>query len=377
MEFSLIFKKINNTLSAEEELNFNDWYSQSETHRQYFKGVLEQFENNRITVDNKKGWERIDQEIRKKNSTKSYWKYAVAAAIVIAVFSLPFTFKNTPSDLPPTTTLEQQATIEIGSDKATLTLEDGSSVVLQKGEHYEAGHIKSNGEQLLYDSTKTTPNVDLAYNILTIPRGGQFFISLSDGTNVWLNSDSKLRYPVAFAENQTRKVELVYGEAYFEVSPSAKHNGSHFKVSTLNQEIDVIGTEFNIKAYKEDPIISTTLVEGQVVVKSSQTFKKLIPGQQSKLDSKTNSIEISKVDVSNEVSWKNGFFSFKNKQLEEIILVLSRWYDVDFKVQNTEAVKIPFNGVFNKKQEIENILKIIENTNEVKFEIKGKTILVE
>ena len=377
MEFNLILKKIKNTLTAEEVIIFNEWYSQSEIHREYFNKVKAQFGNKPTSIDTKKGWERISREINPKTKARTYWKYAAAAAIIVFVVSLPFIFKNNPSLEPSMPTLVQQPTIEIGTDKATLTLEDGSSVVLHKGEEYDAGHIKSDGEQLLYETGKAVPKNDLAFNILTIPRGGQFFITLADGTKVWLNSDSKLRYPVAFTENETRMVELIYGEAYFEVSPSSQHNGSHFKVSTKYQEIDVVGTEFNVKAYNEDPIISTTLVEGKVLVKNGQSFKNLNPGQQSQLDSSTNTFEITEVDVSNEVSWKNGFFSFKKKPLHEIILVLSRWYDVDFKVENTDAVKISFNGVFNKKQNIENILKIIENTNEVKFEIKGKTILVK
>ena len=152
--------------------------------------------------------------------------------------------------------------IDIGSSKAVLTLENGDKIVLEKNKKYQSKTASSNGEKLIYTSVNETENkTKILYNYLTIPRGGEFFIKLSDETKVWLNSESQLKYPVSFLKGETRKVELVYGEAYFEVSPSTKHSGAKFKVLTKKQEVNVVGTEFNIKAYKNDPIIYTTLIE--------------------------------------------------------------------------------------------------------------------
>ena len=258
-----------------------------------------------------------------------------------------------------------------------MTLEDGTKVILGEGEHYKANNLSSNGEQLVYKAGANPSDNTVAHNVLTIPRGGQFFITLADGTKVWLNSESQLRYPVSFTNSKPRKVELIYGEAYFEVSPSTDHGGSHFLVSTHEQEIDVLGTEFNIKAYKEDTFIATTLVEGRVSVKNGTTSEYLLPGQQSQMDLETDQISIGQVDVYNEISWKSGYFSFKDKPLNEIMLVLSRWYDIEVSIKNAKLKTLKFNGVFNKKQSLDDILSIIENTNEAKFETVGKTIIVK
>ena len=162
--------------------------------------------------------------------------------------------------------LNKEDIITTGSDKAVLTLEDGSNIELEKGKAFKTNVVNSNGEKLVYNKTNQTK---ITYNYLTIPRGGQYFVKLSDGTEVWLNSESQLKFPVAFIKGQTREVTLVYGEAYFAVSPSTNHNGATFKVMNQGQEVEVLGTEFNIKAYKDEINIYTTLVEGKVTVSNA------------------------------------------------------------------------------------------------------------
>ncbi|WP_420602258.1 FecR family protein [Flagellimonas sp.] len=378
MEFKLILKKINNTLTKAETEVFNEWYSESEDHRAYFELVKEKYDGEKESVDLEEGWETVLRSIDSKKKNKVLWKYAAAIAILIAGSLTYYILNGAPeqnTNLPVVT--EKTETIEIGSDKATLTLEDGSNVFLKKGESYETGHIKSNGEQLVYQNKSEQENTEVAYNYLTIPRGGQFFIELSDGTKVWLNSDSKLKYPVSFSANTSRRVELLYGEAYFDVSPSSENNGVNFIVTTQNQEVEVLGTEFNVKAYKEEDVISTTLVEGKVSVNNNSSKTNLAIGHQSKLNKLTNEIETLKVNIYNEVSWKSGFFSFQNMPLKDIMTVLSRWYDVDVFFENDRIQDVTFNGVFSKKQSIEEILSIIENTNETTYKINGKAVLMK
>ncbi|SNZ00447.1 FecR family protein [Flagellimonas pacifica] len=378
MEFKLILKKINNTLTKAEVVIFNEWYSESEDHRTYFELVKEKYDSEKESVDLEEGWETVLRSIDYKKRKKVLWKYAAAAAIVIAGSLTLLILNNTQelsTDLP--TVVEKVETIEVGSDKATLTLEDGSNIFLKKGESYETGRIKSNGEQLVYEDNSEQENNEIAFNYLTIPRGGQFFIELSDGTKVWLNSDTKLKYPVSFRPNSSRRVELIYGEAYFDVSPSGENNGSNFIVTTQNQEVEVLGTEFNVKAYKEEDIISTTLVEGKVSVNNNNSKTDLAVGHQSKFNKLTNEIETFKVNIYNEVSWKSGFFSFQNMPLKDIMTVLSRWYDIDVFFENDRIQNVTFNGVFSKKQGIEEILSIIENTNETTYKINGKAVLMK
>ena len=267
--------------------------------------------------------------------------------------------------------------IVAGSDKATLTLEDGSQVVLGKGNAYKTQNVHSSGETIVYGEGDSDGEKEV-YNYLTIPRGGQFHLVLSDGTEVWLNSESQLKYPVYFKKGKTREVELVYGEGYFAVSPSTEHVGSKFVVSNQSQEIEVLGTEFNIKAYKEEANIYTTLVEGKVAISTTNEKRELAPSQQSNLNLNDSSMAIATVNVYNEVSWKEGVFSFRKKPLGEIMKVLSRWYDMDVVFENPELEKAGFNGVLGKDQSIEDILDTIKNFRVIKdYEIINKTILLK
>jgi ferric-dicitrate binding protein FerR (iron transport regulator) len=211
---------------------------------------------------------------------------------------------------------------------------------------------------------------------LTIPRGGQFFIELSDGTKVWLNSESQLKYPVNFREGELREVELVYGEAYFDVSPSAAHNGAKFKVVNQVQDVEVLGTEFNIKAYRDEQNIYTTLVEGKVEINTSSIKKILVPNEQSSFNKISNNMSVSVVDVKTEVSWKTGVFSFKSKTLKDIMNVIARWYDVDVVFENKELELLKFKGVLEKKQPIEEILLIMKSNTITDYEIKDKVITI-
>ncbi|MAU15154.1 MAG: anti-sigma factor [Muricauda sp.] len=374
MEFKLILKKLNNSLTEEEEKIFDAWVSESELHRDYFERVKERHLKSPESVSVDTGWAKLSLRLKKKQKKHSYSKYAAAAAILLLV-SLPFWLKETPQRVPVQQMVEKK--IEAGTDKATLTLEDGTEVTLEKGGSFSRNNVHSNGEQLVYTNGADIPNTNLRYNTLTIPRGGQFYVVLADSTKVWLNSDSKLRYPVNFLDDQPRTVELVYGEAYFEVSPSRLHNGTHFMVNTQGQQVDVLGTAFNIKAYKEDSVVSTALVHGRIAINQRGDSKELTPGHQSVFDPLSGTVEISKVDVSSIVAWKDGLFNFKDMPLSEILVTISRWYDTEIQIRNQEKAAIEFNGMFNRNQELEKILSIIENTNEVKFTTVGNTIIVD
>lgn len=314
---------------------------------------------------------------QEKPVRRFYWRYA-AAAFLVGVLISSYFFKenlfNTQQDSNP---IIVNNNIEVGTDKATLTLEDGSEIVLEKGQNYISKNLSSNGEELVY-STLSETKPEIAYNYLTVPRGGQYFIKLSDGTQVWLNSESKLKYPVAFVEGETRKVELLYGEAYFDVSPSTEHQGAKFKVLTAIQEVEVLGTEFNIKAYEDENSIYTTLVEGKVAINASNNQKILKPKEQFIFNKLNNNMLVSEVDVYSETAWKKGLFSFKNKTLRDIMTVLSRWYDIDVLFEDKNIEDIQFKGVLSKNQNIEDILTLIKNTNFINaYEIKNNTIILK
>lgn len=307
--------------------------------------------------------------------TKKAFKFTAIAASLLLLISISLLFNKT-NPLKIETPQVANKEILIGSDKATLTLEDGSVIALEKGKSYTKGNASSNGEKLVYNSNGKPAAI--ANNLLTIPRGGQFFVQLADSTKVWLNSESQLKYPVAFVDGQTRQVELLYGEAYFEVSPSTKHKGSRFKVKTQEQNVEVIGTEFNIKAYKDESSIYTTLVKGVVAVSNTSKKEILAPNQQSQISSYNGNIAVEEVDVYNEISWRKGLFVFKGKPLKDIAKVLSRWYDVDIVFADPEVGNVKFNGVLNKDQKLEDILTTIKNINFITaYEKKENKIVIK
>ena len=188
----------------------------------------------------------------------------------------------------------------------------------------------------------------------------------------------QLKYPVVFTKGQPRQVELVYGEAYFDVSPSTNHNGATFKIYNNHQEIEVLGTEFNVKAYKDDPFIYTTLVEGSVAVSVNDgSIKKLIPGEQSTLNIQNNSISITNVNIQDAVSWKDGVFSFRGKPLKDLMKVLARWYDMNVVFKNEAHKDIKFKGILRKHQSIEEVMSIIKSTSINNYTIDNKTITIK
>ncbi|WP_051590743.1 FecR family protein [Flavobacterium daejeonense] len=383
---NIIVKFLTKQASASELNALEKWVAESDNKKIFKEYVKVNFaiEYNMMEFDSNKVMSELleafakEQKVRKLKKLRQLVYYA-AAAVVLGVVATTYFYRT---NLAETSIVVSKKVvvnngIKAGTDKAMLTLEDGSVVVLEKNKTYKKGNIISNGEKLICKNTKKSDGA-VAYNYLTIPRGGQFKMSLADGTQVWLNSESKMKFPVAFVEGSLRKVELIYGEAFFEVSPSSEHKGAKFKVLNKNQEVEVLGTEFNIKAYPNEDKIYTTLVEGKVTVSNSNSKKHLIPNQQSVIDLKNGAIAINAIDAYNEVLWTKGIFSFKGKNLKEIMDVISRWYDVQVMFQNTALEKVKFNGVLSKNDNINEILKIIKKTNFINdYEIKDRTITLK
>jgi hypothetical protein len=380
---NLIVKYLVNQASSQEldelELWLRDPYNEKEFNSFVKTNYLMDYNLKKFDADKtKKKLHHLIKEDKKVLRLKTIQKYSKYAALLAGILFSIYFFKNGIYDKSvETNPVIVNTTIESGTDKATLTLGNGTKVSLEKGTSFQTQNANSNGEEIIYEAgeRKTT---EVVYNYLTIPRGGQFFIKLSDGTQVWLNSESQLKYPVNFIEGETRKVELVYGEAYFDVSPSTEHRGVKFKVFNQSQEIEVLGTEFNIKAYRDETNIYTTLVEGKVAVNSAISNQILKPNQQTNLDLEENSMTISEVNVYNEVSWKDGVLSFRRKPLVDIMKVLSRWYDVDVHFANPELKDLGFNGVLGKDQNIEDILETIKNFGVIEdYDIENNKIILK
>ncbi|PQJ69437.1 FecR family protein [Polaribacter butkevichii] len=375
MEFFLIIKKINNTLSEEENVEFDKWYSESEKHRAYFKSVQANKNSEKYLFDKEKNWNAIKGKA--KITKKTIWKYYAAAASIALLFSISYLLNPLNKKVKTSKT-----TIHSGySNKAILTLDDGKEILLSNDHKIENALFKSDDKSIAYkknstkESKEVTTQPEITYNYLTTKKGGEFSLTLADGTKVWLNSESKLKYPVNFIKGQPRTVELIYGEAYFEVSSSKNNFGDGFSVLNSLQKVSVLGTHFNIKAYPDDHLITTTLIEGKVVVENNKNHKMYLESNQEiTLNVLTLEMQKKYVDAKDKIYWVNGYFNFENTSLLEITKILSRCYDVNISFENHKIEDLRFNGVLSKKQDIKSVLDAIINTTDITYEINNTKI---
>jgi ferric-dicitrate binding protein FerR (iron transport regulator) len=267
-----------------------------------------------------------------------------------------------------------------GTNKAILTLANGQQVVLDstaKGQLASQGGIQVlqlDSGQLAYvagngkGDGKTTATG--SYNTLATPRGGQYRITLPDGTKVWLNSASSLKYPTAF-DDRTRNVEL-NGEAYFEV---AKNSKQPFSVTSNGLRVDVLGTDFNVNAYPDEDSIRTTLVSGAVRLLTNETMLDIKPGEQGSTGRKAGRFVVAHPDVQEIVAWKNGEFIFYSQPIQTIMRQVSRWYDVDIEYHGTPPATL-FSGDITRFSKASALLDLLELTGDIHFEITDRKIVV-
>ncbi|TKC62178.1 DUF4974 domain-containing protein [Pedobacter hiemivivus] len=270
--------------------------------------------------------------------------------------------------------------IKPGGNKAFLTLADGSKISLTDAldgavaEQAGVSITKTKDGQLIYTVAQQDGAVDrnAGFNTIETPRGGQYQIKLPDGTQVWLNASSSLKYPAVFT-GTTRTVELK-GEAYFEV---AKDKHRPFKLRSGKQELKVLGTHFNVSAYADDSQVKTTLLEGSVQVtgaEGSLPGKDLIlkPGQQSQFSAAGLTVKMA--DTEEAVAWKNGYFKFNDEDIATILKKVSRWYDVDIQYEGKMTDKI-FNGKVSRYGNVSEVLQILQLTGAIQFKIEGRRII--
>ncbi|WP_316804566.1 FecR domain-containing protein [Pedobacter nototheniae] len=335
-------------------------------------------------------WDFIQEETALKTKAKYISLFRIAAAAVVLFFIGFVIYSQLNKNLPNLQQVKNEVKeISPGGNKATLTLADGSKISLTDATDgviaQEAGIsiTKTSKGELIYTIAPATEkeNKNL-YNTIETPRGGQYQVNLPDGTRVWLNAESKLKYPTAF-DKKDRVVELK-GEAYFEVAKRMDKSGTRvpFKVITelgngRDQEVDVLGTHFNINAYRNEPSNKTTLVEGSVRIVNlqSKNANLLKPGQQSIIQASSPSILIKDIDAEEAVSWIDGVFSFNEENLETIMNKISRWYDVDIDYRGNRINKV-FGGRISRFNSVNEVLDMLETTGAVHFKIEGRRILV-
>lgn len=261
-----------------------------------------------------------------------------------------------------------------GTSKAVLTLANGQMIPLGKEATdstiiTDGTQISASGSGVTYASGVESESV--VYNKLEIPRGGEFCLTLSDGTRVWLNSETSIQYPVAFGAKERRV--FVQGEAYFEVAKDAK---KPFTVQFMSSSVTVLGTSFNIRAYPEEKRSQTTLAEGSVRIYSPGSSMLLKPGEQAEVSALSGEMVKQEVEVKNFTSWKDGRFVFEQQPLEYIMRTLERWYDIRVIFKDEGAKRISLSGNMKRYGDFSQVMKMLQMTGDVRFELHGNDVYI-
>lgn len=334
-----------------------------------------------------KSWGHIAQNIQQQNNggekkrviSMRSW---LAAASVIAILTAGyFLFLNKPSEQKVLAKTENKLPVQNdlmpGGNKAILMLDDGSTIVLdsaQNGNLASQGGtkiVKTEDGRLAYEgSNAKAEQQSIQMNTVSTPRGGQYQLTLSDGTKVWLNAASSIRFPASFSG--TKREVAITGEAYFEVAHNAK---MPFTVTVKNMDVEILGTHFNINAYDDLGNVQTSLFEGSVKIVSGGKNELIIPGQQAIVNNQSNAISVNNhIDAEAILAWKNGKFYFNDANIQSVMNQISRWYDVE--VEYEGKINKTFAGTISRNVTASNIFKILEATGGVHFKIEGKKVIV-
>lgn len=263
-----------------------------------------------------------------------------------------------------------------GYGQVILTLKHGESIPLKRDikETIAADTFLriTNEKNTLVYSAAGDEMAEETYNVLTVPAGGEYRVILSDGTSVFLNSGSELRYPEVFRKGQ-RKVFLK-GEAWFEV---AKDSSRTFSVYAGEMEVRVLGTSFNVRAYEQVESLAATLVSGNVEVRCLRECFQMVPGEQFEYDKNSKQAGVKKVDTELYTSWKDGYYKFRQASLKEIMTTLAVWYDLDVFFQNEDAKYLEFTGKVKRYEDVGNLFRQFERTGQVVFQQRGNNIVIQ
>ena len=370
---SLLEKYIAGTCTAEETAAVEAWYAQ------WNENLPENLPEEKLELAMERVYQRLPKEEQPNYSTgkvkKLSWLATAAAVLLISGIAVwIYTSQHSGSN----THVNTQLTNDIlpGKNTALLTLTNGKRIKLSDAKtgvvinarelSYEDGTAVASGILNNQAAVKQDAAPDLG---ISTPRGGTYQIVLPDGSKVWLNAASEIKFPASFEQTKTRTVKLI-GEAYFEV---AKDKNKPFIVETEQQQVKVLGTHFNINAYPDEKRIRTTLLEGSVQLAYGAKDLILKPGQQTSLTGKN--IELSDVDTEEAIAWKNGNFVFNDEDLQSIMRKVARWYDVEVVYQD-QLPETSFLGALSRSKNLSALLKVLESSGKIHFKIEGRRVIV-
>ena len=367
-------------LSGEEKVKLEEWVTQDPSREKLFKEICNEksvasdfgiYEK----VNKDSAWEKVilKGNIKQKNNARrlGWYKFVAAVMIPLMVVAVGYFIRETKQGIEPKDT--EFASIEPGKSKAILRLADNRVIEITREQETrfdvaEGIAATNNLSGMVYPEQVAMGKAE--YNVLEVPRGGEYTVTLSDGTVVYLNSGSELRYPVAFGAE--RRDVFLSGEGYFEVAKDAERP---FFVNADKLKIRVYGTSFNVNTYNIANV-ETVLVEGKIGIQGNNAEYTVKPGQLALYNREKGTMEIRDVDVRPYVAWKEHEFMFDNESLEEIMNTLSLWYDVDVFFQTVSLKQLHFTGHLGRYEEVSHILDAISGVTQVKFSVKGRTIIV-
>lgn len=373
----LIYRVLANDASEEEQQELEAWLRESEDHQAFFQEIERAWYTGRYSVR----WKNVETSMAWKSVVHKHERgrrrrflrvgWSVAASVVVLVCMI-WIFLPKDEQIEDVTTVAM--TVKPGESKALLVLSSGVKVPLGKGlidTIREKGLPILNAEEYIDYSRDSMKLDEIVYNELIVPVGGEYRLLLADGTVVYMNSESRLKYPVRFT-GKDRVVELE-GEAYFEVTRDEAHP---FIVHTKRLDVTVLGTGFNVMAYENGARTEVTLVNGKVDVTSEKVSEILTPSRQFVMNNENREYEVRTVNVDTYVDWKSGVLNFDSMPLEELADKLGRWYEVKFFFGNESLKHLKFSGAFKKYNNIDYILSLIEATTDVTFKINKDVIIV-
>lgn len=377
----LIAKKLMGVILPEDEEKLNAWLEEDAKNKDLYRRILE-VENlsardmyaKRLDVEHT--WDALKEQLagqRKRRSLFSSWQIGVAASVILLVgIGLYWGFNKKPK----VKQVEVAAHVEMGGAKAILVTSRGDEIVLQDSSvqliTLGGGMVaKNDGVQVSYKENEGAGKEDvLEYNTIRVPRGGEYKLFLSDNTEVFLNSDSEIRFPVKFGKG--KRDVFLRGEAFFVVTKDASRP---FVVNANDKmSVEVLGTQFNLQAYPDDAFVETTLNEGAVRVFNGKQGVRLRPDEQAVYDE--GKFTVRKVDASSYSAWKEGRFMLLNHSLENIMTRLARWYNIDIFWENPEVKEYHFSGELARYEDFTEILRMLELATRVHFEVKDRTVFV-
>ena len=378
--YDLISGKLDDHLSPMEEAELSSWLAEDVGHEEVYAEIKKIRDRTKLlhrdfAPDTEHVLKRIKRERVRQIGFRYWWKYA---ALFILPLSVALVLWQGMKNEAEEEHRQFSAVSRPGGERAILKLYNGKTVVLDSTmkssliAHEANVRIEMDSNHLLRYSSHDSIEManDNKNNELIIPKGGEYQVVLADGTKVWLNSASRLIYPQSFMGKERRVV--LSGEAFFDVTHDAERP---FVVETSRMNVKVLGTRFNVNDYDDNEEVSTTLVNGSVeIISGDQQAFRLVPGEQAY--GKENELEKREVNVRLYTSWIDGKFLFNNTELEEIAKQISRWYDVEIFFSSESVKKVRFTGAIVKFKPLEDLVRMIESTSQVRFSVKGRTIVI-